>query len=138
MNLKRLYMAMTLATFNHNKLELTGAGMPPALIYRATENLVEEILLEGMPLGGFIGAEREEASFELQPGDTILLMSDGLPEMLNPENEMLDYPKTTELFAEVANQSPQAIIDHLFNAGMSWAQGRPPEDDVTLVVMKVK
>lgn len=138
MNLKRLYMAMTLVTFNHNKLELTGAGMPPALIYRANENLVEEILLEGMPLGGFIGAEREEASSELQSGDTVLLMSDGLPEMLNPENEMLDYPKTKELFAEVANQSPQAIIDHLFNAGMSWAQGRPPEDDVTLVVMKVK
>ncbi len=138
MNLKRLYMAMTLISFNHNRLELAGAGMPPALIYRANENLVEEILLEGMPLGGFIGAEREEASFELQPGDTVLLMSDGLPEMLNPENEMLDYPKTTELFAEVASQSPQAIIDHLFNAGMSWADGEPQADDVTLVVMKVK
>ena len=138
MNLKRLYMVMTLVTFNHNKLELAGAGMPPTLIYRANEDLVEEILLEGMPLGGFIGAEREEASFELQPGDTLLFMSDGLPEMLNPENEMLDYPKTKELFAEVASQSPQAIIDHLFNAGISWAQGRPPEDDVTLVVMKVK
>ena len=138
MNLKRLYMVMTLVTFNHNKLELAGAGMPPTLIYRANEDLVEEILLEGMPLGGFIGAEREKASFELQPGDTLLFMSDGLPEMLNPENEMLDYPKTKELFAEVASQSPQAIIDHLFNAGISWAQGRPPEDDVTLVVMKVK
>ena len=138
MNLKRLYMAMTLVTFNHNRLELAGAGMPPALIYRADQNLVEEIFLEGMPLGGFIGAEREQASFELQQGDTLLLMSDGLPEMLNPENEMLDYPKTKELFAEIASQSPQAIIDHLFNAGMSWAQERPPEDDVTLVVMKVK
>ena len=138
MNLKRLYMAMTLVTFNHNRLELAGAGMPPALIYRADQNLVEEIFLEGMPLGGFIGAEREQASFELQQGDTLLLMSDGLPEMLNPEDEMLDYPKTKELFAEVASQSPQAIIDHLFNAGMSWAQERPPEDDVTLVVMKVK
>ncbi|MCY3549299.1 MAG: SpoIIE family protein phosphatase [Candidatus Poribacteria bacterium] len=138
MNLKRLYMVMTLITFNHNKLDLAGAGMPPTLIYRANEDLVEEILLEGMPLGGFIGAEREEASFELQPGDTLLFMSDGLPEMLNPENEMLDYPKTKELFAEVASQSPQMIIDHLFNAGMSWAQGRPPEDDVTLVVMKMK
>ena len=138
MNLKRLYMVMTLVTFNHDKLELAGAGMPPTLIYRANEDLVEEILLEGMPLGGFIGAERETASFELQPGDTLLFMSDGLPEMLNPENEMLDYPRTKELFAEVASQSPQAIIDHLFNAGISWAKGRPPEDDVTLVVMKVK
>ena len=53
MNLKRLYMAMTLVTFNHNTLKLTGAGMPPPLIYQAGENLVEEILLEGMPLGGF-------------------------------------------------------------------------------------
>ena len=37
MNLKRLYMAMTLATLNGNKLTLAGAGMPPALIYRADE-----------------------------------------------------------------------------------------------------
>ena len=138
MNLKRLYMAMTLVTFNRNRLELAGAGMPPPLIYRADENNVEEILLEGMPLGGFIGTERQEASFELQSGDTVLLMSDGLPEMLNPENEMLDYPKTKELFEEVADQSPQAIIDHLFNASTSWADGEPQADDVTLVVIKVK
>ena len=138
MNLKRLYMAMTLATFNNNGLTLTGAGMPPALIYRAGEDLIEEILLEGMPLGGFIGAERQEASFDLQSGDTVLLMSDGLPEMLNPENEMLDYPKTKELFEEVADQSPQAIIDHLFKTSTSWADGEPQADDVTLVVIKVK
>ena len=138
MNLKRLYMAMTLATLNGNKLTLAGAGMPPALIYRADENLVEEILLEGIPLGGFIGAEREETSFELQSGDTILFMSDGLPEMLNPENQMLDYPKTKELFEEVADQSPEAIIDHLFKASTAWADGEPQADDVTLVVIKMK
>ena len=138
MNLKRLYMAMTLATLNGNRLTLAGAGMPPALIYRADENLVEEILLEGMPLGGFIGAERQEASFDLQSGDTVLLMSDGLPEMLNPDNEMLDYPKTKELFEEIADQSPEAIIDHLFKASTSWADGEPQADDVTLVVIKVK
>ena len=138
MNLKRLYMVMTLVTFNHNTLKLTGAGMPPPLIYRADENRVEEILLEGMPLGGFIGAERQEASYQLQSGDTVLLMSDGLPEMLNPENEMLDYPRTKELFEEVADQSPEAIIDHLFKASTLWADGEPQADDVTLVVIKVK
>ena len=138
MNLKRLYMAMTLATFKGNELTLAAAGMPPPLIYRADENLVEEVLLEGMPLGGFIGAERQEMSTELHSGDTILLMSDGLPEILNPENEMLDYPKTKELFEEVAARSPQAIIDHIFKASMSWADGEPQADDITLVVIKVK
>ena len=138
MNLKRLYMAMMLVTFNDNRLTLAAAGMPPALIYRAEENLVEEILLEGMPLGGFIGAERQEASSDLQSGDTVFLMSDGLPEMLNPENEMLDYPKTKELFEEVADQSPKTIIDRLFQASASWADGEPQADDITLVVIKVK
>ncbi len=138
MNLKRLYMAMTLGKFNGNKLTLTAAGMPPVLIYRSDENLVEEVLLEGMPLGGFIGAEREEASYQLQSGDTVLFMSDGLPEMLNPENEMLDYPKTKELFKEVADQSPKTIIDHIFKASTAWADGEPQADDITLVVIKVK
>ncbi len=138
MQLKRLYMAMTLATFNGNKLTLTNAGMPPTLIYRSDENTVEEVLLEGMPLGGFIGTARQEATFELQFGDTVLLMSDGLPEMMNPENEMLDYPKTKKLFAEVADKSPKTIINHLFRAGTSWANGKPQEDDITLVVIKVK
>ncbi len=138
MNLKRLYMAMTLAKFNGNKLTLAAAGMPPVLIYRSDENLVEEIFLEGMPLGGFIGAERQEASYQLQSGDTLLFMSDGLPEMLNPEDEMLDYPRTKELFEEVADQSPKVIIDHLFKASTSWADGEPQADDITLVVIKVK
>lgn len=138
MNLKRLYMAMTLATFNDNTLTLASAGMPPPLIYRSEKNMVEEILLEGMPLGGVIGAEREEASLELQSGDTILLMSDGLPEMLNLENEMLDYPKTKELFTEIADKSPKAIIRHIIEGSTSWADGKPQEDDVTLVVIKAK
>ena len=138
MNLERLYMAMMLVTFNDNRLRLAAAGMPPALIYQADANIVEEVLLEGMPLGGFIGAERQEASYQLQSGDTVFLMSDGLPEMLNPENEMLDYPKTKELFEEVADQPPKAIIDHIFKASTAWADGEPQADDVTLVVIKVK
>ncbi len=138
MNLNRLYMAMTLATFNDNRLTLAAAGMPPTLIYRANEDTVEEILLEGMPLGGVIGSEREETSLELQPGDTILLMSDGLPEMLNPNQKMFDYPKTKKLFAKVANKSTKAIISRIFERCMSWADGEPQADDITLVVIKVK
>ncbi len=136
MNLKRLYMAMTLVAFDNNRITVAAAGMPPALLYRANEDKVEEIFLEGMPLGGFIGTEREEASYQLESGDTVLLMSDGLPEMLNPENEMLDYPKTKELFAAVANRSPKVIINHIFTECTSWANGEPQADDVTLVVIK--
>ena len=138
MNLKRLYMAMTLATFKDNTLTITAAGMPPPLIYNAEQEVVEEILLAGGPLGGFVGGDREEVTFELETGDTVLLMSDGLPEMLNPKNEMLDYPRTKELFSEIADKSPKAIINHLYDACISWAAGEQQTDDITLVVIKVK
>ncbi len=138
MNLKRLYMAMTLATFKDNILTITAAGMPPTLIYNAEDDKVEEILLEGAPLGRFVGEDREEATFELDTGDTVLLMSDGLPEMLNPKNEILDYPRTKELFSEIADKSPKAIINHLYDACISWAEGEQQTDDITLVVIKAK
>lgn len=70
--------------------------------------------------------------------DTILLMSDGLPEMFNEADEILDYPTMKKLVEEVAPESPQAIIDYMIAAGEKWANGRPQEDDVTFVVMKIK
>ena len=57
MNLQRMNMALTLIKIKDRKLQLSAAGMPPMLIYRAETKQVEEILLEGMPLGittGFI------------------------------------------------------------------------------------
>lgn len=138
MNLKRIYMAMTLATFNENRVTLTGAGMPTPLIYQAEESKIEEIHLQGMPLGGFIGTEREEIIFEVQSGDTVLLMSDGLPEMLNPNDEMLGYERTKELFGEIAAESTDEILNYMLNASTEWADGKSQEDDVTLVVIKVK
>lgn len=138
MNLKRIYMAMTLATFNESSVTLTGAGMPTPLIYQTEESKVEEIHLQGMPLGGFIGAEREETTFEIQSGDTVLLMSDGLPEMLNPHDEVLGYEKTKGFFEEIASKSTDEILEYMLNVCIEWADGKPQEDDITLVVIKAK
>jgi serine phosphatase RsbU (regulator of sigma subunit) len=138
MNLRRLQMAMTLVTFKDKAFTIAAAGMPPVLIYRAATKSVEELLLEGLPLGSLIASVYQQKTFELQPGDTVLLMSDGLPEMLNPADEMLDYPQTVTIFQAVADATPVAILAQLFQAGEAWANGRPREDDVTFVVMKVK
>lgn len=99
---------------------------------------IEEILIEGMPLGYSTQAQYEEQEFELEMGDTILLMSDGLPERLNTQEEELGYPRTEALFKEVAERSPEEICQHLAQSGEVWAEGRPQDDDITFVVLKVK
>lgn len=138
MNLGRMYMAMTLIKFKDNKIKIAAAGMPPTLLYRAATKSVEEINIKAMPLGSFSGFPYKQEELELFAGDTIVLMSDGLPEMFNQDGEILDYPAAKNIFAEVATRSPHEIIAHLIRAGETWANGHPQEDDVTFVVMKVK
>ena len=137
MNLGRMYMAMTLIKFKDNKIKIAAAGMPPTLLYRAASKNVEEINIKAMPLGSFSGFPYKQEELELFAGDTIVLMSDGLPEMFNREGEILDYPAMKTIFAEAATRAPHEIIAHLTQAGDAWANGRPQDDDVTFVVMKV-
>ena len=112
--------------------------MPPALVYRAATQQVETVALKGMPLGGPMAFPYRKTSVTLSPGDTVVLMSDGFPELFNTEREMLGYERAVEVFAEVASQSPEQIIAHLREAGERWSNGRAQDDDVTFVVMKVK
>ncbi|HEX4951418.1 MAG TPA: SpoIIE family protein phosphatase, partial [Blastocatellia bacterium] len=52
MNLRGLFMAMTIAKVKGNQLTLSLAGMPPVWIYRAAQAHIEEIALQQLPLGG--------------------------------------------------------------------------------------
>ena len=67
-----------------------------------------------------------------------MLMSDGFPELFNDSREMLGYDRAVSIFAEVAHQSPEEIIEHFKASASTWMNGRAQDDDVTFVVMKVK
>ena len=138
MNLQRSAMAMNMVKIRDRTMQVSSAGNPPILLYRARTQAVEEILLEGMPLGYSTRAQYKQQEFDLEKGDTILLMSDGLPERLNETQEYFGYPRSKALFAEVAEHAPDEICQHLAQGGENWASGRPQDDDVTFVVLKVK
>ncbi len=136
MNLRGLFMAMTMIKIKDRTLIVSAAGMPAMLIYRATTQAVEEVTLTGMPLGSVLTFPYKERTLELSTGDLVMLMSDGFPERFNMNDEMLDYSKAKTVLAEVACQSPQSIINHFVEVGDEWAGGRLQDDDVTFVVLK--
>lgn len=138
MNLRSLFMAMTVARIKGQTLILSSAGMPPTLIFRAQTGEVEDVPLCGVPLGSLANYRYQQQQLSLNPGDVVILMSDGLPERFNSEGEMFDYWRTKDLLVNVAGQSPGEIIQSFVNAGDGWANGRPQDDDVTFVVFKVK
>jgi phosphoserine phosphatase RsbU/P len=138
MNLRSLFMALTLVKVQGDRLHCSVAGMPPILIYRASTQTVEELPLRGAPLGALSNYAYHQAEITLAPNDVVLLMSDGLPERFNPASELFEYERTKEALSAHACAAPRAIVDGLLRASDEWANGRPLDDDLTLVILKRK
>ena len=138
MQLKTLKMAFTIFRFQDYHLSVSGAGMPPLLIYRQSAKTLDEISLEGMPLGSLADFPYQERQIELSAGDKIIVMSDGFPERKNTLGEMLDYPRAYEAISQAINGSPQELVEHLIKESEIWADNRPQEDDMTFVVIEIK
>lgn len=137
MNLGNLFMAMLIAKIDGNKVTLSSAGMPPALIYRSKDKTVEEFRLQALPLGGTDDFKYSQKNTSIEPGDTLLLMSDGFPELFNAQKEILDYDRAKEIFGSVAEFSPHRIVNKLCQEADTWQGGAHQEDDITFVVVKV-
>jgi len=138
MNMHMLSMCLSILKIQGNKMQISAAGMPPALLYRSKTKTVEEIILKGMPLGAVQDFPYELRQTEIYPGDTLLLMSDGLPELFNKEKEMFGYERIMDIYRKSASKNPEEIIEELKNEGNRWTNNEAPDDDVTFVVIKVK
>ncbi|HEX9975402.1 MAG TPA: two-component regulator propeller domain-containing protein, partial [bacterium] len=138
LHLGNLYMALALVKIENNELIFSAAGMPPIYIYRNKTRTVEEIVLKGMPLGAFDDFSYQDKHINLEKGDSILLLSDGLPELFNEKMEMFDYHRVKETFEKIGHENPEKIIDHFIDVAEQWRNGRVQGDDVTFVVLKMK
>ena len=139
MELGRMSMALSLARFEGSGLTLATAGMPPALVHRKDSNAVDELAHGATPLGTLLGHTYEQSTTTLSPGDTVLLMSDGFPELMNDDGEQLGYAAASEAFARAA-AAPDAdrVIARLASFAEEWHGDTAPNDDVTFVVVRMR
>jgi sigma-B regulation protein RsbU (phosphoserine phosphatase) len=131
-------MSFTYLQIENRKLRMTSAGMPPLYYYIKSSDQIEEISIQGMPLGAMKNAKYTVYEKELHSGDILLLLTDGLPEQMNDNEEMFDYARLKTSFHENISASPDAIIQKLVEAGDRWMDGRNQDDDITFVVIRVK
>jgi ligand-binding sensor domain-containing protein/serine phosphatase RsbU (regulator of sigma subunit) len=135
--LGRILMSFSLVRIHDHKLIITSAGMPPVYYYNKEKNETEEILIQGMPLGAMRKFAYKTVERELKSGDTILMLTDGLPEQMNKNSEMFDYPRVKDNFNQIAQKKPDEIIDGLTTLGDEWMEEITQADDITFVVIKV-
>src|SRR5690606_18448631 len=136
MGLVRRAMALAVARLEGRRLVISAAGMPPALHFSAARGTISEIALAGTPLGARADFPYTEAAVDLAPGDAVLFVSDGLPELPDAAGEPFGYERLVARFAELATGEARAIVAGLEASVTDWSPDRPPADDVTFLVLK--
>jgi phosphoserine phosphatase RsbU/P len=80
----------------------------------------------------------EQGSVVLQSGDLILGFTDGISEAMTREDEEWGEERMVEAVKSAGDRSPQALIEHLLEAADRFVDGAPQNDDMTLVVVRLK
>jgi sigma-B regulation protein RsbU (phosphoserine phosphatase) len=80
--------------------------------------------------------EADPVSHQIEPGGSIILVSDGIFEAANDDGEMLGVPRMRELIEEHRESPPQMLLDVLRDAATEWKGTPGPDDDQTIVIVR--
>ena len=135
----QIYMALGLLWLRGPEVRFIAAAVPPLFVWRAASGQVEILTLPGMFLGTEFEIPFGEAQLTLQPGDRVLLLSDGYLEQLAPSGERLEEERAAAHFREsAAIPSPDGILDRMLTRLALWREDVPQGDDVTLVLLEYR
>ena len=138
MNMKLMYMGLMLVRCKGNTFDIATAGMPPVIVYRNQKKKIDRITLKGLPLGSHVEFPYKSKKIQLEKGDVVLLMSDGLMELFDANREMLGIDKIENILKSSDGFSANDIIQQLSQLIKTWSGGNEPEDDITLLVIKIQ
>ncbi len=122
---------LTLVDSARGELVVTNAGHPPTYLLRAGE--VREVMLPSSPLGA-LGDDFGQTRLDLEPGDVVVWLSDGLIEAAGASDEDFGYQRVIEALTGLEAE-PTAVRARLLEAIARHTGGGAPEDDRTLLVM---
>lgn len=111
----------------------TNAGHPPPMHVHGTD--VRSLESQGMLLGVFDAAEYTTASIPMEPGDLLVLFSDGIVEARSSDQEMFNNSGILDALEGHTAGTACAVLEHIWTRYETHTGGQNL-DDRTLVVLK--
>ena len=113
---------------------MANAGAIPPMICRGREIL--KLRVEGVPVGLLESREYEEVTFQTEPGDTLVLYSDGIPDHLSPEGAEFGRTRLSNIVKGGCGLTASALVTAIFEKLDEF--NTAAFDDQTIFVMKIK
>ena len=133
------FVALLFAVYDQAKdhLVIGNGGIPYPILVRNGE--VSEIPIDGTPLGLFHDIAYSEHTLKMQPGDIVVLASDGILESMNSAGELFGLERLAEVLRGFGPNASAAKISGAILAATDTFSGNSsePHDDRTLLVLRL-
>ncbi len=132
------YATMFFGTLDQEgHLEFINAGHPSPILIR--RGVAEEAFTEGSyPVGLVPEAEYTAVCLKLEPGDTLVLFSDGVTEAVDPDEQMFGIARLKELLTGQLECPLELLQKCVLEAVENFARGAHQADDLTLLIVRYR
>ncbi len=133
-----MFVTLIYALFSPDSGTLTYsiAGHDPPLLVSADGSVTELPLTKGVALGIAPDVVYTQETVTLDPGDTVVLFTDGVTEAMNTDNQQFGMSRLTEVFdgnpPESATTANEAVFEHV----RKFAGDAPQSDDITCLTLR--
>jgi sigma-B regulation protein RsbU (phosphoserine phosphatase) len=120
---------------DRRRLKIARAGHPPPMIYRSSEKKAVEYECGGVfPMGVDPYDQVPVTEAELQPGDRILMYTDGITERFSKDGETYGEERLLRLLEADGDFQPQQLLTAIMKDLDAFSNGRPADDDQALLL----
>jgi serine phosphatase RsbU (regulator of sigma subunit) len=121
----------------NSRVQLFSAGHGPLFIYWSGEDRFDAMGGQGLPLGISPKMTSEPPlSLELEPGDLLVLATDGFFEWANAQNDQFGVDRLEKVIRASRHLHSKEIISSLYRAVVDFSGGTKQQDDLTAVIIK--
>lgn len=120
------------------KGEFVGAGHNPAYLFRAASGEIEELESQGMILGAFPSATYTSSPLQIDPGDVLVVYSDGVTEAAGHDDEMFGEQRLLELIRANASGGASVLEGKILEELERFTEGVDQNDDITFLLIENK
>ena len=119
-------------------LQYTNAGHNYPILLRKDQSCEELTAVHGLFLAGMRRTKYRQSEIQLEPGDRLLLFTDGVPEAHNLTDDLYGVERVEELLENNRETPGDQVLESILEDIDVFSQGVPQFDDITMVVLTIK